>query len=127
MRIVFIISLLAVLALSFLPGCHKDPVKPPDSNGKQAHLIIWVSDTLHAPISDAEVRIAGYFYVDSILMTVMGWTNEAGRLDDYPTIKSHRDTLAVRAGKANYATDSTKVRVEYDGQVINIYFHLKPL
>jgi hypothetical protein len=120
-------ALFIFLVLLFAIFCHRDPVMPPNSNGKQAHLIIAVYDTLHYAIADAEVRIAGYFYVDSILMTVIGWTNEAGRLDDYPTIKSHRDTLAIRASKENYYPDSTKVRVVYDGQEIRENFHLKPL
>jgi hypothetical protein len=127
MRIAFIISLLAMLALSFLPGCHRDPVVPPDNNGKQAHLIIAVYDTLHYAIADAQVNIAGYFDVDSILGTMVGWTDEAGRLVAYPTIRSHRDTLAIKASKENYYPDSTKVRVVYDGQEIRISFHLKPL
>ena len=127
MRIGFILSLLAVIILAFLPACHRDPVKPPDNNGKQAYLVITVSDTLHSRIPDAEVRIAGYFDVDSILGTMIGWTDEAGRLVDYPTIRSHRDTLAIKASKENYYPDSTKVRVVYDGQEIRISFHLKPL
>ncbi len=121
------ITLSTLLVLLLAVSCHRDPVKPPDNNGKQTHLIIAVYDTLHYAIADAQVNIAGYFDVDSILGTMVGWTDEAGRLVAYPTIRSHRDTLAIKASKENYYPDSTKVRVVYDGQEIGAYFHLKPL
>jgi hypothetical protein len=115
---------IAFIALLSVFACRNSDiiVKAPsvDQFLKRANVSVNARDSLSAPVREAEMYIATRSDSGAFAYLAVGLTDSLGRFERQVIVSMGNDSIFIWAEKGALISDTTRIRVAFDGQEIGV-------